>query len=255
MAINSSSSLRFPKPAFLQNRHEKIQSRIDKFLKACALEDLLKNPKQKICCAKLMMDQWNKVISTDDLIQVFGKQKAEKLTDTLNQALKKLTPEDRPDFMEALEIHLVSEVLGKQEANHFYLHLNTSLSFSAEGRIQALEEKFQSLQPQAPALHQHHASATPLPGQATGSLPLSSTPPNFSASNRSSQSDRPPARSLKQNPEPDDDSWAACDARSTASTQQDDPSIIYYQTPSPPLSFTLASAPLPSQAPHENEKS
>lgn len=255
MAINSSSNTRFPKPVFLQNRYEKIQSRIDKFLKTCALEDLLKNPQEKIACAKLMMDRWNKVFSMNDLIHVFGKQKADKLVDTLNQTLKKLKAEDQSDFMEALENHLVLEVFGKQEGNYFYLNLNRSLLFSAEHRIQALEEKFQSLQPQAPTLNQHNASTAPLPARPTGNALLSSTVPNFSVSNRSSLSNQHGANSTKQTPDPDDDSWAAADARSTASTQQDEQSIIYYQTPSLPPSLKLTSMPPQSQASHENEKS
>jgi hypothetical protein len=199
MAIKSSFHSRLTKPYFLKDRWEKFEARIDKFMKFCALHELLEEPQQKIWLAKFLMDPQRKFISEKDLVPVFGNHKVEQLIDALNHQIKKVKAEDYADFIESLEIHLVKEVFGNAEANKFYIELNQSLSFSADRRIQALENRFQSLQP--PTLHNRSTVAALIPSQASDGIPLASTSPAFSSSDRSEGSSHLPETAASQKQE------------------------------------------------------
>lgn len=198
MAIKSSFHSRLTKPNFLKDRWEKFEARIDKFMTFCALHDLMEDPQQKIWFAKFLMDPRNTVISEDDLVPVFGKQKVEQLIHALNHQIKKVKAEDYADFIESLEIHLVREVFGNAETNRFYLELNQSLSFSADRRIEALEKRFQSLQ--SPTLQNRSPSVAP-PMWTNEESPFASTLPVFSTSERSEGSSHLPETASSQKQE------------------------------------------------------
>lgn len=238
MAINSSSNLRFSKPGFMKTDAEKIQPRIEKFLKACASKNLLTSPQQKIAYAKFLMDRWKMAIPDDYLSQVFGAQLAEHLTLALEHEIQKFKSFGGPDqFRESLEAHLLEAVFGKDETRRFYLlHMAETIPHR---RLKLLEEKFQSLH--SPTLQSRSVAPQPHSSPQLSGTPFPSTQPVFSTHDDSPKSHR----------SADDDSWAACDAQSTASSFLDEPSTIYRQSPQ---SRTAVHSSEPKKSQAENEK-
>lgn len=141
MALNSISNARLKKPDFLKKDAEKIQARIEKFMQACALNGVLESAQDKIAYARFLMDRYGKALAQDYLVQKFGSAKATQLTNAFDhQSDKFKKSEDQDDFRNLLEIHLVKQVMGEDQAVRFYLQLNTSFVFTAEKRLQKFDE-------------------------------------------------------------------------------------------------------------------
>lgn len=176
MAINSSSNPRFQKPHFLKNELEKVEPRIEKFLNVCGLENLLISDQQKITYAKLLMGKRGNVIPQDCLTHEYGMDNATKLLNALAHVTNKFkTEKGREHFMEALEWHLVKQVLGEEKGCRFYLELNMSDKFClVENRQRALDEEFQVIR--APTLQNRISPLETRSGEDKEAR-LSSTPP------------------------------------------------------------------------------
>lgn len=141
MANNSILNTRLKKPEFLKKDAEKIQARIEKFMQACALNSVLQSEQEKIAYARFLMDRYGKVLQKDYLVQKFGSAKATQLANALDHESSKFKKsEDQDDFRSSLELHLVRQVMGEDQAFRFYLQLNTSYAFTVERRLQKFDE-------------------------------------------------------------------------------------------------------------------
>lgn len=174
---------------FLQKDGGKIPARVDKFLKACALHGVLQCGQEKAAFIRFLMDIGSALLPKDYLTQTFGTAKAAQLSNAFSHEADKFKKIEHKDaFREAIEAHLVGEVMGSDGKVRFYLHLMTSFSTAPKTRLERFDQEIASLLP--PVLkHSNQPAPSPLGHPPAASPSPTGRPPHRSGAEGSNVED------------------------------------------------------------------